>query len=109
MLQDGTFFIHLLKFSHVSDYLHVGFVLFSFRTDTSGLSLQRYNYFLVDHIGVRGGGFFGARDALGVVTYPFNQVLFSSTHFESADLLRISAMLSMQTGLQVILPFTGLF
>ena len=63
--------------------------------------LCSYNYFLVDHIGLRGGGFFGARDALGVVTYPFNQVLFSSTHFESADLLRISAMLSMQTGLQV--------
>ena len=61
----------------------------------------RIEYFLTDHIGLRGGGFFGARDALGVVTYPFNQVLFSSTHFESADLLRISAMLSMQTGLQV--------
>ena len=56
---------------------------------------------LLDHIGLRGGGVLGARDALGVVTYPNHQLLFDPVQFESGNLLQIAQMLAQQTGIQV--------
>ena len=44
---------------------------------------------------------FGIREGLGVVSYPFGQLLFNPRHFQTVDLLRISFQLSQQTGLQV--------
>ena len=55
---------------------------------------------LLDHIGLRGGGVLGARDALGVVTYPNHQLLFDPVQFESGNLLQIAQMLAQQTGIQ---------
>ena len=63
-------------------------------------------FYTLDHIGVRGGGTFQTRDALGVVTYPVYQLLFDPLHFESRDFLRIALQLSQQTASQVFFVLT---